>query len=208
VKDQELWQRLRRYTFPLSSGRGTLEDHLVQKTKLGRSKSARAIEEYRRFLYLAASSGEPVAPSPLIDRLWHTHINDTRAYLDEFCGKVIGRVIHHSPGRAKVADDPTYQRTLDLYAAEFGDEPTHKVWPRPDWLKGETKRGLALFAALLAPMLLSPTVQFPLPFVAWPVVAGVAITINSRYGYWTVQASGDGSGCSSCGSGDGGCGGD
>ena len=208
MKDKDLWERLRAYDFPLSGGRGSLRDHLAQKTKLGSSKAPHVIEEYRRFLYLAATSGEVLAPSPLIDRVWDTHIEDTRAYLEDFSGKVMGRVIHHSPGRTKAADDPAYRRTLELYAREFEEEPFARVWPSQAWLQGENRRGLAIFAALILPMVLSPAMKFPLPFVAWPAVFGLSIYINHRWGAWSVSAASDGSGCSACGGGDGGCGGD
>lgn len=208
MKDAELWQRLRSYSFPLQVGDSSLERHLIEKTRLGAAKAARAVEEYRRFLYLAAISGEPVAPSPLIDRVWHTHIQDTRAYVEGFSRDVVGKMIHHSPGRTKAADDPAYQRTLDLYAVEFKEQPFRKVWPSQHWLRGENWRQFALFGTLLGAMFLSPVINFPLPFLAWPVTFGVAIYVDARWGSWSVRASGDGSGCSSCGSGDGGCGGD
>jgi hypothetical protein len=206
VRDSGLWQRLQDYGFPLSDGRGTLEEHLIAKAKFGAVKAARAIEEYRRFLYLAATAGEPVAPSQLVDRVWHAHIIDTRAYVDDFATKVTGRIIHHRPGRPDAADDPAYQRTLHLYEEEFGEMPFRKVWPSADWLKGANKRQILVFGSLVASALLSPAVQFPLPFVVWPAVIAVSAFVDIRYGYWTVSARIDGSGCSS--SDGGGCGGD
>jgi hypothetical protein len=209
VKDKELWERLQAYAFPLSAGRGSLREHLAGKTNLGADKAPRVVDEYRRFLYLAATSQEVVAPSPLIDRVWHTHINDTRAYVEDFAGKVIGRMIHHSPGRANAADDPAYGRTLVLYEQEFGEAPFAQVWPQPEWLRRGKWGRLAIIAAFIAIVLSSFTFRSQLPFIGWLLVLVVAVQVTSRWGYWSVEATTDGSGCSSCSSGDGGgCGGD
>lgn len=129
--DPDLWQRLCAYEFPLDDqGRSLLSD-LDHTTDLGAAKLHIALNEYRCFLYLAAVSTEILAPSPLIDHIWHHHIHHTRAYFDDFCANIIGRVIHHNPGRVGADRDPAYLATLTLYESEFGDQPFDKVWPRP-----------------------------------------------------------------------------
>jgi hypothetical protein len=225
-KDPDLWQRLTEHDFPLDDQGKTLLSHLVKETTLGADKAAIALREYRKFLYLAAVSGEIVAPSPLIDRIWHTHIEHTRAYFDDFCPRIIGRVIHHAPGRATAETDPAYARTLALYEAAFGVKPFFRVWPQPKVLRRERLFGrlvrfaivglllwCVIFAATIirsgsttAIMVLAVTLLF------FPVATVfVAARSHSRFGHWTVKRKNDRSGCGGgggCSAGDGGgCGG-
>ncbi|MFN7741158.1 MAG: glycine-rich domain-containing protein [Cyanobacteriota bacterium] len=55
--------------------------------------------EYRRFLFLAMQAGHPVSPSRPVDLAWHQHLLDTRSYWQEFCPRVLGRPLHHTPSR-------------------------------------------------------------------------------------------------------------
>lgn len=61
----------------------------------------RAIDEYRRFLVLAALAGHRVSPSPMVDKVWHLHLLYTRSYWNELCGKVLGFPLHHEPSRGR-----------------------------------------------------------------------------------------------------------
>lgn len=116
------------------------------------------VEEYRRFMYLVGSTGDELTPSPIVDVVWRLHVQDTRAYFDDFCPRIIGRTIHRpeqdQPGPVGFQDDPAYGRTLDLYAKEFG-RPQVQFWPDPDiaavrassivlWLIGASALALAL----------------------------------------------------------------
>ena len=54
-----------------------------------------AILEYKKFMYLAATSNEMVSPSEIVDIVWHQHLIFTQSY-KEFCdilGKKIEPVI-------------------------------------------------------------------------------------------------------------------
>src|SRR5215204_3251945 len=57
--------------------------------------ASRVLDEYRRFLFLAATHGELMVPSEAVDQAWHLHMLDTRAYWDELCARVVGRPLHH-----------------------------------------------------------------------------------------------------------------
>ena len=57
----------------------------------------RAIEEYKRFVFLALTAGTQVTPSEEIDQVWHLHMVYTRAYWDDFCGQVLNKPFHHAP---------------------------------------------------------------------------------------------------------------
>ncbi|HEX8322833.1 MAG TPA: hypothetical protein VF595_02865 [Tepidisphaeraceae bacterium] len=110
----------------------TFEDKLRQQTGWPRSRAARAIDEYRRFLLLAATAGHPVSPSPAVDEAWHLHLLYTRHYWKTLCPDVLGLDLHHEPATGEAADrtklDDWYVRTLASYRAAFG-EPPDDLWP-------------------------------------------------------------------------------
>ncbi len=97
--------------------------------------ASRAIDEYRRFLVLAAFAGHRVSPSHIVDEVWHLHLLYTRSYWDELCGKVLGFSLHHEPSRggtdsAALAAD--YMRTLSSYERLFNEAPPRDLWPSPN----------------------------------------------------------------------------
>ena len=104
------------------------------------------VEEYRRFLYLAAASGRPVTPSEDVDQAWHLHLSYTRHYWDELCARLLGRPLHHEPtagGREEAARyRGQYEATLWLYRETFDAPPPPDIWPdsgtrfatRPQWV--------------------------------------------------------------------------
>ena len=105
---------------------------LAEENEWSEQFTLRAIEEYKRFLFLAVNCGFPVVPSMVVDQVWHLHLIYTRSYWDELCGRVLGCPIHHqpSPGGAKVRDgyNRNYRATLENYAKEFGTAPGD-IWP-------------------------------------------------------------------------------
>jgi hypothetical protein len=133
--DRSLWHRLEGYSFherPLSR---SLVDRLEEVTGHPVDICYTLVEEYRRFMYLVGSTGDLLAPSPIVDVVWRLHVEDTRAYFEDFCPRIIGRTIHrpeHDPGNdLPFSDDPAYARALDYYAQEFGRAQV-QFWPDPD----------------------------------------------------------------------------
>lgn len=56
------------------------------------------IEDYKKYMYVAATSDESCTPSKDVDIIWHEHILFTRDYINHWCGKILKKVIHHEPG--------------------------------------------------------------------------------------------------------------
>lgn len=130
MRDETLWARLQAYGFPMSDGR-SLAAQIAAETVLDADRAEQAITQYRRFLYLVATSGRILAPSPLIDRVWHQHLMDTKSYFDVFCPQVLGKTLHHIPGRPPARSDSAYLETLTQYQTEFGETAPQKIWPTP-----------------------------------------------------------------------------
>jgi len=133
--DRRLWHRLEGYSFherPLSR---SLVDRLEEETGHSIDVCYTLVEEYRRFMYLVGSTGDELAPSPIVDLVWQMHVSDHKAYFEDFCPRVIGRTVHRPDGDQPqllgFQDDPAYGRTLDYYAQEFG-RPQVQYWPDPD----------------------------------------------------------------------------
>jgi hypothetical protein len=95
-----------------------------------KSRALRATEQYRRWLWLNAVYGaDHLSPSRDVDQVWHTHILDTRKYLEDCAAMFNGRFLHHNPysgwesEAAESAHQSDYRRTAELYAKHFGDIP-------------------------------------------------------------------------------------
>ncbi len=143
--DRSLWHRLEGYSFHERPLACSLIDRLGEETGHPIDVCYTLVEEYRRFMYLMGSTGDELAPSPIVDVVWRLHVEDARAYFDDFCPRIIGRTIHR-PDQDQVTplgfqDDPAYGRTLDFYAQEFG-RPQVQFWPDPDIASVRTSRAV------------------------------------------------------------------
>lgn len=82
-------------------------------------------KELIKFLLLCSKSRASLAPSEIIDDLWHNFILHTRDYW-RFCDDFIGEFIHHVPSEADSAGP--YDLTRNLLIKEFGSVDP-RFWP-------------------------------------------------------------------------------
>jgi hypothetical protein len=130
--DHPLWHAIRE--FPLDDEDVSLPFfHRLARDHVWRFIYAKlVVEEYRRFLFLAATEATMVTPSQDVDEAWHLHLAYTRSYWDGLCATVVGRPLHHDPaGGAEDQDEfvAAYERTLERYADVFGERPPGDIWP-------------------------------------------------------------------------------
>jgi len=92
--------------------------------------------EYRRFLSLKKwYPGISLVPSKLVDKIWHAHILDTRAYRED-CNNVFGRFIDHYPYFGIYGEDDyqslqqSFAKTIELYERHFGSYPENTMASR------------------------------------------------------------------------------
>jgi hypothetical protein len=132
-QQQELYLRLQSYCFDAPGSAVTFAAKLACEQGWSMAKSERVLGEYRRFLFLAMEAGHPVSPSRAVDLAWHQHLLDTRSYWQEFCPRVLGRPLHHTPSRGGEEErqrlEECYRRTLASYRAFFGEAPPADLWP-------------------------------------------------------------------------------
>lgn len=133
-RHQQLYRRIVDYSFESSETRSFIQK-LSSENDWSPEYCGRAIDEYRRFMFLAVVAGHPVAPSDQVDQVWHLHLTYTRTYWDRFCGQVLGTPIHHSPSRGGLAESQKFEHwyddTLKSYQRFFGERPPPDVWPDP-----------------------------------------------------------------------------
>lgn len=128
-----LWQEVMAFDLdaPLSpygfSTRLATENHWTQAFCEG------AILEYKKFMLLAATAGEMVSPSPIVDVVWHQHLIFTESY-QAFCG-VLGKNIQHIPSTHSFEKEDAFRsaekRTRILYEQQFGPQPA-AFWAQRD----------------------------------------------------------------------------
>mmetsp|Transcript_20334 Transcript_20334/g.29194 ORF Transcript_20334/g.29194 Transcript_20334/m.29194 type:complete len:239 (+) Transcript_20334:80-796(+) len=99
-----------------------------------------ATSEYIRFIELKCAirdiDSNILSPSPIIDQVWHTHILDTRAYLNDtetIHRRVIGdeqfKFLHHSPDNAhNVQRILRLKDTRMMYQARYAKCMDEKYW--------------------------------------------------------------------------------
>ena len=88
-----------------------------------------AIFEYKKFMYLAATSGAMVSPSPVVDVVWHQHLIFTESYA-ALCS-LTGKWIQHIPSTHTHTEADKFRqaadRTKELYNNQFGEQPK-EIW--------------------------------------------------------------------------------
>lgn len=92
-----------------------------------RKQADEAEKWYKRFLILVISNQtKNIVPHKIIDRVWHTHILDTRKYAED-CQEVFGFILHHFPffGMRDDADfdhlEAAGNEAKDMYSEVFGE---------------------------------------------------------------------------------------
>ena len=105
---------------------------LARENGWPRAFAAKAIEEYRKFCFLAVHADHPVTPSDEVDQVWHLHLTYSRHYWDALCRDTLERPLHHGPTEGGVAEDRKFHdsvpKPLASYRRYFG-EPPNDVWP-------------------------------------------------------------------------------
>lgn len=134
--DLELWNKLNDFQLDDPRAAFRFTDRLAHENGWSKTFARRAVDEYKKFIYLAATGATPVTPSDVVDQVWHLHLTFTRSYWDEMCAELLGRTLHHGPTKGGGSEDAKFRKqyaeTLALYREEFGIEPPSEFWPPAD----------------------------------------------------------------------------
>jgi len=130
--DQNLWRRLEAYRIGPPDASLTFAVRLARENRWPIEYAERAIDEYKRFCYLAKTAGHEVTPSDAVDQVWHLHLTYSRDYWQAFCPDVLQAELHHGPTaggqveRTRYYDQ--YAATLNSYEKAFGEPPPKEIW--------------------------------------------------------------------------------
>lgn len=223
--DKVLWHNLSVMRIAPARAALDFEARLGKEQGWNAAFTRAVMEEYRRFLYLAATAEGAVTPSKLVDIVWHLHLTYTRHYWEELCGRILPRPLHHEPSGGGADEEAhfaaQYRDTLRRYRTAFGVDAPAEIWPDPDDAPARVSRGAALGAVGAATMVLAACSSTTVSASHWlPIVlligvfAGMIVILTlGRHGGGRKDDRSCGGGCgagcggggSSCG---GGCGGD
>jgi hypothetical protein len=127
--NKERWDKIVQYDLnnPLSEYGFSIR--LANENYWTKNFTEKAIVEYKKFMYLAATSDLMVSPSEIVDVVWHQHLIFTQSY-KEFCD-LAGKQIQHVPSTHNKDDFEKFkqakERTKKLYNSVFGEQPTD-IW--------------------------------------------------------------------------------
>ena len=134
TRDHAIWVALSSYCIGPADAALSFEARLARENGWAADHTARVMDEYRRFAFLAATAGHPVTPSDAVDQAWHLHLTYSRDYWERFCPDALGRPLHHGP-TARGSDEQhrffdQYAATLQSYEAAFGAPAPADLWPK------------------------------------------------------------------------------
>jgi hypothetical protein len=149
MNKKELWLRIKGYHFEhivppnmwnkiaemfggTDASTKAFADKISRKHNCSISYALKAVNEYKKFLYLAVISDFHVTPSQAIDKVWHEHILFTQAY-GIFCKEIIEYNLNHHPELIPMEEQTAiyhaqYLSTIELYIKEFGILPPTIIW--------------------------------------------------------------------------------
>lgn len=130
----ELYDRIKDFQLDLATSKFPFSAKLAWEYQWSQTYTIRAIQEYKKFIFLAMVANHIVSPSTIVDRVWHHHLLFTHSYWDELCGKVLNRPLHHTLGfggkEEALKNYHLYELTLETYRQYFGNPPDD-IWDYP-----------------------------------------------------------------------------
>jgi len=127
--NQELWNKILAFDFDNPPSEYGFSTRLANENFWTKEFTNQAIFEYKKFMYLAATSDFMVSPSEIIDIVWHQHLIFTQSYQD-LCN-ILGKQIQHIPSTHNKKDFEKFrqakERTIKFYEKDFGEQPKN-IW--------------------------------------------------------------------------------
>lgn len=138
-----LWQRISTYHPDKPGVELSFSQRLARENGWNRRFALRAIEEYKRFMYLACTGTTALTPSEEVDQVWHLHLIYSKLYWEDFCGEVLQQPLHHAPTEGGKKEQGKfaqfYSDTLKRYQETFGEAPPSDIWPNSSKRFGKSK---------------------------------------------------------------------
>ena len=76
----ELYAKIKKFKLDSLDDRRSFSAKLAWEYQWSQIYTLRAIQEYKKFLFLAMTADHIVSPSVVVDRVWHHHLLFTHSY--------------------------------------------------------------------------------------------------------------------------------
>ena len=123
--NKQLWTAIEAFELDSPMAEYGFSTRLASENYWTANFTEEAINEYKKFMYLAAVSDQKVSPSEIVDKVWHQHLVFSISY-NEFCA-VLGKRIEHVPSTRNKEELERFRRakehTRQLYESTFGKQP-------------------------------------------------------------------------------------
>lgn len=96
---RSLWAKIKNFELDDPDAAFSFTDRLARENGWRVEYTLRAMDEYKKFLFLLCIADHPLTPSDQIDQVWHLHLLYTESYWIDLCQRTIGRPLHHGPTR-------------------------------------------------------------------------------------------------------------
>jgi len=149
---------------------------LANENKWTKAFTKKAILEYKKFMYLAATSDKMVSPSEIVDVVWHQHLIFTKSYRD-FC-LLLGKQIQHIPSTHNPEEFEKFRdakkQTEEIYIQNFGEQPKD-IWQYREMfdILGLEKAKLPASEIFHTAILVIMALVFPIYYLLRPVYLGI-----------------------------------
>ena len=133
LSQQELWEKIQNFQLDDPTSALPFSQKLAKQNNWATTFTNRAIEEYKKFIFLCCISPTGASPSEIVDEVWHLHLTYTDNYWNQFCKKTLLQEIHHHPSKGGVTEKEKhvdwYTQTLRLYEVTFNNKAPEDIWP-------------------------------------------------------------------------------
>ncbi|MBL0135453.1 MAG: hypothetical protein IPP79_16525 [Chitinophagaceae bacterium] len=170
--NQELWNKILAFDFDNPPSEYGFSIRLANENYWTKNFTEQAILEYKKFMYLAATTDSMVSPSEIVDTVWHQHLIFTQLYT-EFCD-ILGKQIQHVPSTHNRSELEKFkqakERTGLLYKEVFGDPP-NSIWGFSDMYESLRleKASFKLRTFTIIGILATLALSIPLYFALKPI---------------------------------------
>ncbi|WP_207632566.1 glycine-rich domain-containing protein [Foetidibacter luteolus] len=132
TNEQTLWAKIHNFALDAPGASFTFTDRLARQNGWTKTYTQRAIEEYKKFIFLCCITPTGVTPSDPVDQAWHLHLTYTKSYWVDLCRNTLEKEIHHNPTKGGKAEaqkfDGYYTGVHTLYKETFGYPPPADIW--------------------------------------------------------------------------------
>lgn len=132
LKDESLWNRIQGFSLDAPDADFPFSKKLAKEENWSLDFTRRAIEEYKKFVYLCCILPNGASPSKIIDKVWHMHLIYTQSYWEDFCPNILKKPLHHHPSKGGSEENRKHRNwfadTLKGYQEAFQSEAPLEIW--------------------------------------------------------------------------------